>query len=173
MTTSDDGSRDVRVVSVNISIEKGTMKTPVPEIAIDDEGVSGDAHRGTGHRQVSMLAGESIDRFAAETGRRFSPGEFAENITTRGLDFACVGVLDRFGIGDLLTIDASVLTEVIDRDADGLVMCVLTGGSIGSNKAATAAISPARFPWSAFHWSIRRSSEVASSPASRSTSPPI
>ena len=52
----------MRVVSVNISQEKGTIKTPVPEIVIDELGVKGDAHAGDWHRQVSLLAKESIEK---------------------------------------------------------------------------------------------------------------
>jgi len=97
MSNSSDGG--TRVVSVNISTEKGTPKRPVPEIAIDERGVLADAHHGQGFRHVSMIALESIERFAATVGRQFTPGEFAENITTQGLDLRRVAVLDTFRIG--------------------------------------------------------------------------
>jgi molybdopterin adenylyltransferase len=89
----------IEVVSVNVSIRKGTSKTPTGAIVIDGRGVAGDAHAGAGHRQVSLLALESINRFAADAGRPFAPGEFAENITTRGLDTARLAVFDRIRIG--------------------------------------------------------------------------
>lgn len=89
------------VISINLSEQTGTIKRPVPEIRIDDRGIAGDAHAGAWHRQVSLLAKESIDRFAAEAGRSFAPGEFAENITTCGLDLNRVGILDRFQIGEV------------------------------------------------------------------------
>lgn len=92
----------MKVVSVNVSEEKGTIKHPVPKIVINDKGVRGDAHSGHWHRQVSLLGQESIDRFVSETGRRTSPGEFAENITTQGMDLGRVGILDKFSSGDLL-----------------------------------------------------------------------
>ena len=90
------------VVSVNISTEKGTPKKPVREILINDQGVAGDAHSGHWHRQLSVLAAEMIEAFSAQTGRKIAPGEFAENITSRGLALEEVSLLDRFQIGDVL-----------------------------------------------------------------------
>jgi molybdenum cofactor synthesis domain-containing protein len=84
------------VVSVNISEQKGTAKRAVPEITIDADGVVGDAHAGPGCRQVSVLSAEIIADFEKRTGRKTRPGEFAENITTRGLDLRRVGLLDSF-----------------------------------------------------------------------------
>ena len=90
-----------RVVSVNISTEKGTAKSPVASIAIGPEGIDGDAHAGPWHRQVSLLARESIDRFGEEAGSAFNNGDFAENITTEGIDLSSVAVLDRFASGEV------------------------------------------------------------------------
>jgi len=87
------------VVSVNVSEETGTIKHPVAKILLDERGIAGDAHAGEWHRQVSLLAVESIERFSAEIGREFQPGEFAENITTRGIDLRAVAILDRLMIG--------------------------------------------------------------------------
>jgi molybdopterin adenylyltransferase len=92
-------SSSVEVVSVNVSREKGTVKLPVGRIEIDAQGVVGDAHAGPWHRQVSLLDEESIRRFTAETGRQVQPGEFAENLTLRGLDLRTVAPLDRFQFG--------------------------------------------------------------------------
>lgn len=86
----------VKVVSVNISEKKGTIKQPVPEILINENGIQLDAHAGPSHRQISMLAREAIDRFVEQTGRKTVPGEFAENITVQGMDLMNVSVLDRF-----------------------------------------------------------------------------
>lgn len=93
--------QDMKVLSVNLSEKKGTIKHPVPEIVIDDQGVGGDAHAGEWHRQVSMLSREIIQEFEAQVGRKISPGEFAENITVDGADLRGVSVLDRFVAGDL------------------------------------------------------------------------
>ncbi len=89
------------VVSVNASEAKGTSKRPVGEARIDARGLAGDAHAGHGHRHVSLLGQASIDRFVAETGRAIAPGEFAENLTLRGMDLAEAAVFDRFRIGDV------------------------------------------------------------------------
>jgi molybdenum cofactor synthesis domain-containing protein len=92
-------SRDLEVISVNVSKSKGTIKRPVERITIDLSGVVGDAHAGPWQRQVSLLSQESIERFSEKMGRKIMPGEFAENLTVAGLDFAAVAVLDRFRFG--------------------------------------------------------------------------
>ncbi len=92
--------KHARVLSVNISERKGTVKHPVDAITVTDTGVEDDAHAGTWHRQVSMLAGESIEKFAKEAKRKIRFGEFAENISTEGIDLAKCRVFDRFRIGD-------------------------------------------------------------------------
>ena len=88
------------VVSVNISLRKGTSKSPVLEIKITERGAEGDAHAGDWHRQVSLLGLENIESFSQKHGRRVSPGEFAENITLRGIDLSRARLLDRFEIGE-------------------------------------------------------------------------
>lgn len=90
-----------RVISVNISEEKGTIKKPVSEILIDKNGVVSDAHAGSWHRQVSLLSLEDIEVFAGAIGRKIMPGEFAENITVTGIDLNQTAVLDRFKISDV------------------------------------------------------------------------
>jgi molybdenum cofactor synthesis domain-containing protein len=87
------------VISVNVSERQGTSKQPVAEIVIDEHGIKGDAHAGDWHRQVSLLASESIERFSTKSGRTFGNGEFAENITTRGIDLLHAAFLDRFRVG--------------------------------------------------------------------------
>lgn len=73
------------IVSVNISAAKGTVKTPVDRIELrPGHGITGDAHAGPWHRQVSLLAHESITRMQA-AGHEVKPGDFAENITTMGV----------------------------------------------------------------------------------------
>lgn len=91
----------VHVVSVNISEQKGTIKVPVDHIELTQQGVFGDAHSGNWNRQVSLLGTESIERFEKEAGRKIRYGEFAENITTRGMELWKTHPLDRFIMGDL------------------------------------------------------------------------
>jgi MOSC domain-containing protein YiiM len=88
------------IVSLNISREKGTPKSPVPRIVlVAGRGIEGDAHAGPGERQVSLLADEDIDTMRGKLAD-LSPGDFAENITTRGVDLASLPVGTRLRIGD-------------------------------------------------------------------------
>lgn len=86
----------IKILSVNTSEKKGTVKKPVESIHLSGIGVNGDAHSGKWHRQVSLLANESIAKFSAEAGRKIQYGEFAENITTEGLLLHECRPLDRF-----------------------------------------------------------------------------
>ena len=90
----------IKILSVNISEKKGTIKLPVDHIMLDVFGVVNDAHRGPWQRQVSMLGKESIDRFAGKMGRQVNFGEFAENITTEGMNLFESHPLDRFVTGN-------------------------------------------------------------------------
>lgn len=84
------------VTSVNISEKKGTIKIPVEKINLTEIGIPGDAHSGSWHRQVSLLGEESIKKFSKEANREIKFGEFAENISTRGLELYKTAPLDRF-----------------------------------------------------------------------------
>lgn len=90
-----------KVISINVSAEKGTAKRPVEQALIDEAGIVGDAHAGAWHRQVSILDAENIDRFGVEEGHIFAPGDFAENLTVSGIRTAEVAALDRFRIGTI------------------------------------------------------------------------
>ncbi len=86
----------IKILSVNISEEKGTVKKPVEEITLNHNGVMDDAHSGPWHRQVSLLGKESFDRFSVQAGRQLAFGEFAENLTTEGIELVKTSPLDRF-----------------------------------------------------------------------------
>lgn len=90
-----------RVVSINISPTKGTLKTPIPEVNINERGIVGDAHAGAWHRQVSLLSKECIDFFGRQSASTFNFGDFAENLTTEGIDLATVAIRDCLTIGDV------------------------------------------------------------------------
>ncbi|HYQ58706.1 MAG TPA: molybdenum cofactor synthesis domain-containing protein [Draconibacterium sp.] len=85
-----------KIKSLNISEKKGTIKMPKDKIRLNYEGIEGDAHAGKWHRQISMLAAESIQSFEAELGRKIEFGEFAENITTEGIQVHLTKPFDRF-----------------------------------------------------------------------------
>lgn len=88
-----------KIVSVNISEKKGTIKKPVERVVLNEKGIVNDAHAGNWHRQITLLAKERIDEFSKEIGRKVQYGEFAENITTQGIDLTRITLLDRFKIG--------------------------------------------------------------------------
>jgi len=90
-----------KVLSVNISEKKGTIKVPVDVIRLNERGVEGDAHSGSWHRMVSLLAAESVEKFSAQAGRNIRYGEFAENITTSGLELWKTHPLDKIHIGEV------------------------------------------------------------------------
>jgi molybdenum cofactor synthesis domain-containing protein len=89
------------VVAVCVSPGKGTVKTPVPVVQVTPTGIRGDAHAGQWHRQVSLLAQESMAGLSAQSGRTFQPGDFAENITTAGIDLGQVAIRDRLQVGQV------------------------------------------------------------------------
>lgn len=82
--------------SVNISTNKGTVKSPGKKVLLTLQGIDGDAHAGPWHRQVSMLAVESIRKYEHNTGTDVPPGGFGENITIEGLNLCEARPLDRF-----------------------------------------------------------------------------
>lgn len=86
----------VKILSVNISEKKGTVKSPVDKIVLNHLGVDGDAHAGEWHRQVSLLGIESINRFKETAKRDIKFGDFAENITTQGIELVNTKPGDRF-----------------------------------------------------------------------------
>ncbi len=75
----------LKILSVNISEQKGTIKKAVDSIELTSTGVTNDAHAGKWHRQVSLLGHESIAKFEEKANRKIGFGEFAENITTEGV----------------------------------------------------------------------------------------
>jgi MOSC domain-containing protein YiiM len=89
-----------KVISVNISDKKGLRKKPVEEILVKEGfGIEGDAHASSEwHRQVSLLALESINKMR-DAGLDVHPGDFAENITTEGIDLISLAVGTEIRIG--------------------------------------------------------------------------
>ncbi|MCX8031805.1 MAG: cyclic pyranopterin monophosphate synthase MoaC [Thermoleophilia bacterium] len=130
------------VVAVNVSEAKGQRKTSVDEITLVEEvGVKGDAHAGGSHRQVSLLAEESIAKIVAR-GLDVGPGDFAENITTRGIDVASLPVGTVLEVGETLLEVSQVGKECHSRCAiyqqagdcvmprEGIFARVLRGGRV-------------------------------------------
>ncbi len=89
-----------KVLAVNISEDKGTKKTNVQSCSLlKDFGLKGDAHGGPWHRQVSLLANESIEKMRAK-GLHVGYGDFAENITTEGIDLVHLPIGTEIRIGN-------------------------------------------------------------------------
>ncbi len=95
-----------RVVSINLSQRKSVRKQSAESaLLVLDRGLEGDAHAGDWHRQVSLLALESIRKMVAQ-GLQVGPGDFAENLTTEGLEVMTLPV------GTLLRVGSQALLEV-------------------------------------------------------------
>jgi len=94
-----------KILSINISKEKGTIKTPVKSAELlVDHGIVGDAHAKNWHRQISLLADESIDTMRDQLKENafkiLKPGVFAENILTTGIELKTLPVGTKLKIGE-------------------------------------------------------------------------
>jgi MOSC domain-containing protein YiiM len=142
-----------RVVSVNVAAEKGVRKQPQAAITLlVDHGVEGDGHAGPWHRQVSLLAAESIDKMRSACPG-VDPGAFGENITTQGIVVHELPVGARLRIGETLVEVTQIGKECHDRCAifyqagdcvmprEGVFARVLNGGVVkaGDEIAVVAA----------------------------------
>jgi len=93
------------IKAVSISTKRGTKKSNVPQAELRaDFGIIGDSHAGRPLRQVSMLAVESIAKMPT-SGTAVSPGDFAENITTEGLDLSKLRLGSRIKLGESAEIE--------------------------------------------------------------------
>jgi MOSC domain-containing protein YiiM len=116
------------VEAVCISEKKGVVKKEKESIALKAEwGIEGDAHAGDWHRQVSLLAGESIDG-VKETMPSLKNGAFAENIITRGVDLGSVVLGDRIKIGDATLLEITQIGKECHNS--GCAIKKLTGDCI-------------------------------------------
>ncbi|MHC4104033.1 MAG: MOSC domain-containing protein [Planctomycetota bacterium] len=89
-----------RIKAISISKKRGTQKANVPQAEVRvGFGIVGDAHAANWHRQVSLLAVESIDKMV-EMGAKVSPGNFAENVTTEGVELLKLPVESKFKVGE-------------------------------------------------------------------------
>jgi len=134
---------DVKIVSLAVSRKKGTRKKIVAEAKlVKDHGLEGDAHAGKWHRQVSLLASESIEQ-SRKRGLDVTFGDFAENIATTGADRKTMPVGTRVRLGDTALIEITQIgKECLNRCAiyyqagdcimprEGVFARVLEGGNI-------------------------------------------
>jgi MOSC domain-containing protein YiiM len=130
------------IIAICISEEKGERKKPVPSALLrENHGIVGDAHAGDWHRQVSLLAEESIDTMR-DKGLDVTHGDFAENITTKGIDLVSLPIGTRLSLGDAVIEISQIGKECHTRCAiyyqagdcvmprEGIFAKVITGGEL-------------------------------------------
>ena len=89
------------LLSINISKERGKKKKPVEEARVTMKGIEGDAHAGDWHRQISLLGEESIEKMRRE-GVNIQYGDFAENLTVRGITLYKLEIGTRIRVGNVI-----------------------------------------------------------------------
>lgn len=132
------------VKAVCLSEVRGTTKHPVSVVElVAGWGVVGDAHAGEWHRQVSLLAWESVEKARAR-GLDVGPGSFAENITTTGVSLHALPVGTHLRVGPALlevtqigkgSDEPDVIHEIVGDSLiprEGIFCRVLRGGSVAA-----------------------------------------
>ena len=141
--TDSKQTNDGRIVAVSVSTNKGVKKTNILlGTLIENYGLENDAHAGDWHRQVSLLAIESISKIR-EKGIDVNPGDFAENITTEGIKLWELPVGTRLELGEDTLVEVTQIgKECHDRCAiykqvgdcvmprEGIFVKVLKGGTV-------------------------------------------
>jgi MOSC domain-containing protein YiiM len=133
-----------KIVSINISGKKGVRKKPVDSAVLKENyGIENDAHASEKwHRQVSLLAIESVKKMQ-EMGLKVGPGDFAENITTEGINLPNLPVGTKMTIGHGIEVEVSQIGKVCHTRCaiyhqagdcvmpkEGIFVKVLKGGTI-------------------------------------------
>jgi MOSC domain-containing protein YiiM len=140
----DSEIMNARIVSINISDKKGVRKKAVDSAVFKQNyGMERDAHAsGEWHRQISLLALESIKKMQ-EKGLDVGPGDFAENITTEGIDLVSLPVGTKIAIGEAIEMEVSQIGKVCHNRCaiyhqagdcvmpkEGIFAIVLQGGTV-------------------------------------------
>lgn len=133
------------VEAVCISAKKGVVKKEQDRVLLKaDWGIEGDAHAGEWHRQVSLLASESIE-LVREILPTLKKGAFAENIITRGIDLESLGLGKRLRVGESAVLEITQIGKECHNSGcaikratgdcimprEGLFAKVIEGGSVG------------------------------------------
>jgi molybdopterin adenylyltransferase len=146
MPTSTSPALPARVVAVSISATKGVKKDNVTEARVlVNFGLEGDAHAGDWHRQVSLLAVESIDKMR-QRGLDLKSGDFAENLTTQGIDLPLLPVGTKLRIGEEVELEVTQIGKACHHGCaikqavgdcvmprEGIFARVLRGGLVHPN----------------------------------------
>jgi len=133
----------MQIVSIAVSQKKGTRKTGIEKAClIVEHGIEGDAHAGDWHRQVSLLAQESIEKMRAK-GLDVTFGDFAENIATTGVNWVSIPVGSRVQLGDTAILEITQIGKACRNKCaiyyqagdcvmpkEGVFGKVITGGDI-------------------------------------------
>ena len=116
------------VEAVCISDKKGMVKQAQKQIELKkDWGIDGDAHAGEWHRQVSLLAGESID-YVKKILPALQDGAFAENLITRGIDLGSLSVGSKLRVGESVVLQITQIGKECHNS--GCVIKKATGDCI-------------------------------------------
>lgn len=132
-----------RILAVSISAHTGEKKRNVGQATvIANQGIESDAHAGDWHRQVSLLAIESIGKIRAR-GIDVNPGDFAENLTTEGIRLWEIPVGGHLKIGDCILAEVTqigktchsrcaIFQQVGDcvMPREGIFVKILEGGEV-------------------------------------------
>lgn len=133
-----------KIISINVSDKKGVRKKAVGSAVLKDNfGIEGDAHASDKwHRQVSLLATESIKKMQ-DKGLDVGPGDFAENITTAGVDLPSLPVGTKMTIGEDIELEVSQIGKLCHSRCniyhqagdcvmprEGIFVKVIKGGTI-------------------------------------------
>ena len=139
------------VEAVCLSHKKGIAKKEQDQVlARKNWGIEGDAHAGDWHRQISLLAGESIEG-VKELLPTLKNGAFAENIITRGIDLNSLRIGDRLQIGDEVMLEITQIGKECHNSGcaikkatgdcimprEGIFAKVLQGGKVEKGDAIT------------------------------------
>jgi MOSC domain-containing protein YiiM len=132
-----------KIVSINISQRTGEKKTPVGSAVLrEDHGIEGDAHAGPGHRQVSLLAVESVDKMRGRSVE-LKAGDFAENLTVEGVYLNSLKIGQRLKAGPEIVLEITQIGKECHNDCaikkqvgdcvmprEGVFAKVIKGGEI-------------------------------------------
>jgi len=132
-----------RIKAISISKDRGTKKYNVPYARLKAGfGIEGDAHAGNWHRQVSLLGEESIAKMR-EKGAAVTEGDFAENITTEGIDLQSLKIGSKLRLGPTAEVEitqfgkqchsgCSIFLQIGDciMPREGVFAKVIKGGKV-------------------------------------------
>ena len=145
----------MKIVSIAVSRKKGTRKTLVDRAkVIENHGLEGDAHAGPWHRQISLLASESI-QLAKDMGLTVDFGDFAENVATEGIDWKTLPLGTQVKLGSDVIVEISQIGKTCHKPCaiyyqagdcimprEGVFARVIRGGEITCGDPVTFVEAP-------------------------------